>query len=103
MKIYELIPTNNQKSFYGKALVKVSEDGTETLYSYGTKIISRNTEGNLKRFYNGWTATTGKHIKSFCGLSKKEFLDLPVTGNGTAGVLTNAQSMRVMLARRREH
>lgn len=78
MKIYELIPTNHQKSYYGKALIKVSEDGTETLYSYGTKIISRDTEGNLKRYWNGWTCTTGKHIRSFCGIGKKDFLDLPI-------------------------
>lgn len=78
MKTYELIPTNNQKSFYDKALITVSEDGTETLYSYGTKIISRNTDGKLKRYWNGWTITTGKHIRSFCGIGKKDFLSLPI-------------------------
>lgn len=79
MKIYDLTPTNWQKSFYGKARIEVDDNGTETLYSYGTKIISKDGEGNLKRFWNGWTNTTGAHVKSFCGLNKAEFLALPVT------------------------
>ena len=79
MRLYELIPTDGRKSFYGKAIVEVDGDGTETLYSYGTKIISKDSKGNLTRFYDGWTATTGRHIRSFCGLNKAEFLDLPVS------------------------
>ena len=79
MRLYELIPTDSRKSFYGKAIVEVDGDGTETLYSYGTKIISKDGKGNLTRFYDGWTATTGRHIRSFCGLNKAEFLDLPVS------------------------
>lgn len=34
MKVYDLIPNDSHKSFYGKAKVYVSDDGTETLYSY---------------------------------------------------------------------
>lgn len=36
LEIYELRPTREQgqESFYGKALVHIDEDGTETLYSY---------------------------------------------------------------------
>lgn len=81
-KWYELIPKNGQKSFYGKALVEVLEDGSEILYSYNTPIIRKNGSnfngGDYARLYDGWTATTGKHIKSFCGLNKKEFLSLPL-------------------------
>ncbi|BET21243.1 hypothetical protein [Solobacterium moorei] len=75
-KIYELKPTQNQKSFYGKALVRIENDGTETLYSYNTPIISRSPNGELKRLWFGFTATTGKHIKAFCGLNKAEFENL---------------------------
>lgn len=75
-KFYELKPTNNQKSFYGKALVKVENDGTKTLYSYGTPIISKSPSGELKRLWFDFTTTTGKHIKAFCGLNKKEFMNL---------------------------
>lgn len=73
MKVYELKPTNGQKSFNGKAEVIIDGLGTETLYSYHTPIIKRYKDGRLIRLYNGWTATTGRHIKSFCGLNKTEF------------------------------
>lgn len=77
-RVYELVPLNGRKSFYGKAVVQVDKNGTETLYSYFTKICSRDKNGNIKRFYSGWSLTTGIHIKSFCGLTKKEFEALPI-------------------------
>lgn len=79
-KIYELTPTanQNQNSFYGKAKVTVEEDGTETLYSYDTPIIKRLPDGTLVRLYDGYTMTTGKHIKAFCGLDKAAFKKMPV-------------------------
>lgn len=75
MKMYYLMPTEkqNQKSFYGKAVVAINDDGTETLFSYNTKIVSRMPNGDLVKHWNGWTVTTGKHIKAFCGMSKKEY------------------------------
>ena len=78
IEIYELRPTREQgqESFYGKALVHVDEDGTETLYSYNTPIISRKPNGQLKRLWFKYSQTTGKHIKAFCGLSKQEFESL---------------------------
>lgn len=76
LKIYELHPTKNQKSFYGKAIVKVEDDGTETLYSYNIPIISKDPSGELKRLWFGYSQTTGKHIKAFCGLNKAEFENL---------------------------
>lgn len=74
--LYEL-KADNQKSFYGKALVEITADGKQILYSYNTPIIEKTADGGLNRLYFGWTATTGKHIKAFCGLNKKEFLALP--------------------------
>ena len=71
---YDLVPTNNRKSFYGKAFIEAT-DTEEILLSYNTPIIKRDKKtGKLTRLYNGYTTTTGNHIKSFCGLSKKEFL-----------------------------
>ena len=72
MKMYELIPTSGQKSFGGKAKVIIEADGTETLYSYDTPIIKRLVNGELVKLYDGWSQTTGKHIKAFCGLNKAE-------------------------------
>lgn len=76
MKRYELTPNNGRKSFYGKAVVEIAADGSETLYSYNTPIIKRSSNGDLVKLWDGWTATTGRHIKAFCGLSKAEFLAL---------------------------
>lgn len=73
----ELQPTDSRKSFYGKAYVDNLDDGSQILYSYDTPIIKKYPNGKLTRLYNGdWTMTTGRHIKSFCGLDKKEFLNL---------------------------
>lgn len=77
-EVYELRPTDGRRSFYGKALVQVGEDGTKVLYSYLTKIASKDNNGKVKRFYDGWTQTTGRHIKAFCGMNKKEFEALPI-------------------------
>ena len=78
MKVYELKPTNGQKSFYGKATVKINDDGSETLYSYGTPIIRRSADGDLVKIWDDWTATTGKHIKAFCGLNKAGYMELKI-------------------------
>lgn len=77
-EVYELRPTDGRQSFYGKALVQVEENGEKILYSYLTKICSKDKNGKIKRFYDGWTQTTGIHIKAFCGLNKKEFEALPI-------------------------
>ena len=77
MKIYNLVPNDSHKSFYGKAKVRVWFDGSETLYSYDTPIIKRHKDGHLERLWGGWSATTGRHVRAFCGLNKKEILSLP--------------------------
>jgi len=77
MKVYELMPTNKQKSFYGKARVIVDEDGVETLISYKTEIMRRYPDGRMIRLWNDWSATTGRHIKAFSGMNKAQYFDLP--------------------------
>ena len=76
MRKYELIPTDGRKSFYGKAVVIVGDNGTEILYSYGTPIIKRLVSGELVKLWDGWTATTGRHIQAFCGLNKAAYMNL---------------------------
>lgn len=77
-KSYELMPTNGRKSFYGKAIIKQFADGSEVLQSYNTDILKKTAEGVFIRLWGGWSATTGTHIKSYCGMSKKEFMALPM-------------------------
>ena len=76
MRKYELIPTDGRKSFCGKAVVVVEDNGTETLYSYGTPIIKRLVSGELVKLWSGWSATTGRHIQAFCGLNKAAYMNL---------------------------
>ena len=76
MRKYELTPADGHKSFYGKAVVIVEDNGTETLYSYNTPIIKRLVSGDLVKLWDGWTATTGRHIRAFCGLNKAAFMSL---------------------------
>lgn len=76
MRTYELTPTDGRKSFYGKAVVMVEDNGTETLYNYGTPIVKRLVSGELVKMWDGWTATTGRHIKAFCGLNKAAYMSL---------------------------
>lgn len=78
MHIYELTPTTSQKSFYGKAKVIVSSDGTQSLKSYETIVLKRKPDGELVRTWQGWSATTGKHIAAFAGINKKQYLALPL-------------------------
>lgn len=73
---YELTPTR-QKSFYGKAIVEELSNGISVLYSYGTRIMEMKPNGEMRRIWDGWSATTGKHIASFCGLNKKGYFALP--------------------------
>ena len=75
---YELKPNDGRKSFYGKAFVVESENGDRTLFSYNTKILTMNSSGEYTRFWGGWSATTGRHIKAFCGMNKAEYTALPI-------------------------
>lgn len=77
MEIRELHPVNGQKSFYGKAVVLTFADGTEILRSYDTQVLKRTPTGKYLRMWDGWSATTGKHIKAFSGLNKAGFDKLP--------------------------
>jgi len=76
--VRELMPTNGRKSFYGKALVERKENGSEVLYSYNTPIIERTANGDLipLAVENVLSNTTCTHLKSFCGLNKKEYRKL---------------------------
>ena len=77
MKSYKLTPKNGRKSFYGKAIIEVDDYGVETLFSYLTPIIKRFPNGTLKRLYDEEPSfTTVTHIKSFCGLTKRQFMAL---------------------------
>lgn len=70
---YELKPLHtNQKSFYRKAMVTVSynDDGMYlVLQSYDTYVvmvkISKGGMPNVKRLWDGYSATTMRHVNEF--------------------------------------
>lgn len=70
---YELIPDDGHKSFGGKAIVYVDRKGNRTLFSYGTPVMRMEPNGMLHRLWNGWSLTTGRHVKTFCGIKKCEW------------------------------
>ena len=64
-KIANLMPVNNQKSFYGKAATYRDDDGTLYLKSYETFVCSITPDGKFHRLWSGYSVTTMKHINSF--------------------------------------
>ena len=68
---YDVVSTKNAQTLY-------CDDGSEVLQSYETQVLRRYSDGTLYRLWDDWSATTGKHIKAFCGLNKKQYLELPI-------------------------
>lgn len=63
MKIYNLNATL-QKSYYGKAKVIYNDNGSVSLKSYDT-IVCTIKDGNFVKLWDGYSATTMKHINDF--------------------------------------
>lgn len=76
LEVFEACPVGNQKSFYGKAKVFILANGMSALKSYDTLILVKDGE-RLMKLWDGWSATTGNHIYSFCRMHKKDFEKLP--------------------------
>lgn len=64
MKMFELRPINNRKSFYGKAMAIEKDNGDIELRSYNT-IVARIRNGKFERLWSGYSQTTMNHINSF--------------------------------------
>ena len=63
--IYNLEPTNNQKSFYGKARVIVHDNGDKDLISYNTLVAKKRNNKIVLGDYATCSNTTLKHLRSF--------------------------------------
>ena len=61
---YELPCHDSRKSFYGKALV-IHADGGTFLQSYNTIVCKIDKNGNFVRLWDGYSATTMRHVNSF--------------------------------------
>lgn len=73
MKVFELTPSDSRKSFYKKAIVIIDDNGEELLKSYNTIVAKKDKDGNIKRLWDGWSATTGRHLTAWAGIDKKKW------------------------------
>jgi len=94
-RIYKLSPCDSHKSFYGKALVIELENGDELLQSYSTIVLIKKPDGKLIRTWDGWSATTGRHIRAFAWINKKEYLELPLDSASFYGYIPVANKYKV--------
>lgn len=49
-----------------KAVQITDSDGSITLYSYDTPVARIDNDHHLHKLWNGWSATTWRHIRAFC-------------------------------------
>ena len=78
---------NVQRSFYGKARIATYKNGrtfNTYLISYNTAVCMLDSAGRFIRLWNGYSATTAKHIERFMnryglhGVNKAEWLNMPI-------------------------
>ena len=77
MKTYGLLNEKGENFSSGAPRVIIDDKGTEHLLSYNTEIMTRHKNGKFYRVWQGWSNTTGRHIKAFSGLNKAGFYSLP--------------------------
>lgn len=68
---YNLQPKGHQKSFYGKAIVVVTNDkyeNTHRLYSYDTQVACLDLSDKTLKIFGWYSITTSKHIRSFLNM-----------------------------------
>ena len=78
---------NVQRSFYGKARIATYKNGrtfNTYLISYNTAVCMLDSAGRFIRLWNGYSATTAKHIARFMdryglhGVNKADWLNMPI-------------------------
>lgn len=69
MFVSELTPCGHDRanSFYGKAKV-IEKDGETLLQSYDTIVCKIDKSGEFVRMWDGYSATTMRHVNSFLQL-----------------------------------
>ena len=65
-KTVEVVPTNRQKSFYGKAKEITDDAGNVYLQSYETIVCGITASGIFNRLWDGYSKTTMLHVIAFC-------------------------------------
>ena len=81
---FELPCLDGRKSFYGKAIVHKTDEGTFVLQSYETCVGEIDRSRKFHRLWDDYSATTMRHVNSFLkyylvpGGGKKWWNSLPV-------------------------
>lgn len=71
-RVFDLpVMNGTRKSFYGKAKIIEYENGDVELLSYNT-VVCRIHNGSFQRVWNGYSATTMRHINAFLTFYKIE-------------------------------
>lgn len=87
LSVEDLNGGNVQRSFYGKARIANYENGGKLLtflISYNTAVAMLDSKGRFVRLWNGYSATTAKHLARFMdryGLPhvyKADWLSMPI-------------------------
>ena len=106
MKTFDLpVMSDRAKSFYNKAVVIEHNNGDIELRSYNT-IVCRIRNGKFERLWDGYSATTMRHINAFVdfygieGGGKAWWTKLECVGKKSNGNLTPTESLQIMYARR---
>ena len=86
MSAYE---TSRKQLNYMQAWIKYYDDGSEILQSYSTDVVKKTPDGKYIRLWRGWSPTTMKHVKTWCG---HYFRGLPYS-DGTHEDLSVASKM----------
>lgn len=106
MKQFDLpVMSDVHKSFYNKAKVAELDNGDIELTSYNT-IICRIRNGKFEKLWDGYSATTMRHINAFLefygieGGGKTWWDKLEYVGKKNNENLTPTESLQIMYARR---
>ena len=67
-----ILPNSNNKA----RVIRTGQG--EYLVSYETTVLFTSARtGKRYRTWDGWSMTTGRHIKEYCDLNKAEYMALP--------------------------
>ena len=83
--LLKLLPIDGRKSFYGKGKARIVNDTEIECISYNTVVCKYDVDSELfTRLWNNYSATTMRHIQSFCSfhglplLNKADWCSLPI-------------------------
>lgn len=63
---------NRKQLNYMNATIKYYDDGSEILQSYNTDVVKKTPDGMYIRLWDGWSSSTMKQVKTYCGYYFRE-------------------------------